>query len=74
MNWEDGSAASRFAATGGTGSVLIGTPRDSAYLDAEVGLSLTHNSSGLELFIQGTGRNGGAVEGQAITVGARLQF
>lgn len=74
VNQEDGAGASRFAATGGTGNVLIGTARDSVYLDADVGLSLIHNSSGLELFIQGTGRNGGAVEGQAVTVGARLQF
>lgn len=74
VNWEDGSASNRFTAAGGTGSVLIGTPRDDTYLDAEIGLSMTHNASGLELFVQGTGRAGGSVQGQAVVVGARIQF
>jgi len=70
---EDGVAGTRLVAPGGS-QVQIGAPRDGVYWDAQAGLNLVHNATGLELYAQGAGRVGDDASGGAVNLGARLRF
>lgn len=71
---EDGMGSTRFAAAGGATGVTLATPRDSTYWDADAGISLIHNASGLEVYGQATGRSGEDASGMGVVLGARVRF
>ena len=66
---EDGSGATRFNPTGGASS---GSARRLTQADAAI--SVIHNTTGLELFAQATGRSGDDADGMAVVLGARYRF
>jgi hypothetical protein len=74
MNREDGEAISRFIPLGAPAAVLLSTPRESTFWDADAGISFVHKSSGFELYAQGTGRKGSDVDGYGLAIGARVRF